>query len=42
MIFHRQQKNLKELNITINGTNIARVLIIIFSLNNFIRKHILG
>ena len=25
MIFHRQQKSVKELNITINGTNIKRV-----------------
>ena len=25
MIFHRQQKRVKELNITINGTNIERV-----------------
>ena len=25
MIFHRQQKKVKELNITINGTNIKRV-----------------
>ena len=25
MIFHRQQKRVKELNITINGTNIKRV-----------------
>ena len=25
MIFHRQQKKVKELNITINGTNIERV-----------------
>ena len=25
MIFHRQQKGVKELNITINGTNIERV-----------------
>ena len=25
MIFHRQQKKVKELNITINGTNVKRV-----------------
>ena len=25
MIFHRQQKRVKEINITINGTNIKRV-----------------
>ena len=45
MIFHRQQKKVKELNITINGTNIERVLngeINTFSRNYFIRKHVLG
>ena len=41
MIFHRQQKKVKELNITINDTNIARCNHLIFSELLF-RKACLG
>ena len=47
MIFHRQQKRVKEINITINGTNIRRVqyfnfLGIILSENMSWTNHVLS